>query len=118
MKITQALIVFLFVTVTLGAFPNNSSARPERIEVVAKRYSFEPAEITVHKGQPVTLELTSDDVTHGLEVKELGIKTEVKKGRPAKIFFTPETLGTFTGKCSHFCGMGHGSMELQIHVVN
>ena len=117
MKITQALIVFLFATVTMGALPSSTSARPQRIELVAKRYSFEPAEITVHQGQPVTLEVTSDDVTHGLEVKELGIKTEVKKGRPAKISFTPKTVGTFTGKCSHFCGMGHGSMELKIHVI-
>lgn len=117
MKITQAIILFLLATVTMGALPRSNSSSPERIEVVAKRYSFEPAEITVHKGQPVTLELTSTDVTHGVEVKELGIKADVKKGKPAEVSFTPETVGTFIGECSHFCGMGHGSMKLKIHVI-
>lgn len=117
MKFTQAYILFLLATVTVGAVPRSSTSTPEHIAVVAKRYSFEPAEITVHKGQPVTLELTSTDVSHGLEVNELGIKTDFKKDKPAEVSFTPESAGTFTGKCSHFCGMGHGSMKLKIHVV-
>lgn len=117
MKITQALILFLLVTATMGALPRGSASTGERIAIVAKRYSFAPAEITVHKGQPVTLELTSADVTHGLEIKELGIKTEVKKGKPVAVHFTPETAGLFIGMCSHFCGMGHGSMKLKIHVI-
>lgn len=117
MKIAQALILFLLAAASVGALPRSDSGAPERIAIVAKRYSFEPAEITVHKGQPVTLRLTSADVTHGLEIKELGIKTEVKKGKPATVHFTPETAGIFTGKCSHFCGMGHGSMKLKIHVI-
>ena len=117
MKLTQAIILFLITTITMGALPRSGSGASERIGLVAKRYSFEPAEVTVRKGQPVTLELTSPDVTHGLEIKELGIKTEVKKGKPAELSFTPETVGTFTGKCSHFCGTGHGSMNLKIHVI-
>ena len=117
MKITQAIILFFLATITMGALPRHSVDTPEHIAIVAKRYSFEPAEITVHKGQPVTLELTSPVVTHGLEIKELGIKTEVKKGKPDEVSFTPEKAGTFTGKCSHFCGMGHGSMKLKINVI-
>lgn len=117
MKITQALILFILAAATMGALPRSSAGAPERVAIVAKRYSFEPAEITVHKGQPVTLELTSADVTHGLEIKELGIKTEVKKGKPVAVHFTPETEGIFIGMCSHFCGMGHGSMKLKIRVI-
>lgn len=117
MKVTYAIILFFIGIVATGAVGRNAKLGPERIAVVAKRYSFEPAEITVHRGQPVTLELTSADVTHGLAVKELDIKTEIKKGKTSEVTFTPETVGTFRGKCSHFCGMGHGSMKLQIHVI-
>ncbi len=117
MKIAQAFLLFIVATLATGALAHNPAEAPEHIAIVAKRFSYEPAEITVHKGQPVTLDLTTADVTHGLEIKELGIKTEVKKGKPAEVSFTPETVGTFTGKCSHFCGMGHGSMKLKIHVV-
>jgi cytochrome c oxidase subunit 2 len=104
--------------VSNGAVARSSTLPSERIAIVAKRYAFEPAEITVHKGQPVTLELSSADVTHGLAVKELGIKTEIKNGKSEEVTFTPEAVGTFIGKCSHFCGMGHGSMKLKIHVID
>lgn len=117
MKLAHAIILFLVGILTTGAVGRNAQPGPERIAIVAKRYAFQPAEITVHKGQPVTLELTSADVTHGLAVKELNIKTEIKKEKTADVTFTPETVGTFIGKCSHFCGMGHGSMKLQIHVI-
>jgi cytochrome c oxidase subunit 2 len=95
----------------------NGFGQPQRVEITAKRYGFEPAEITVHKGQPVTLDLKSVDVTHGLVAKDLGIKTEVKKGKTEEITFTPQTEGTFTAQCAHFCGVGHGSMKLMIHVT-
>ncbi|MDT8067885.1 MAG: cupredoxin domain-containing protein [Terriglobia bacterium] len=117
MKVAEAILLFLIGIVSTGAVARTSQPATERIEIVAKRYAYEPAEITVHKGQPVTLELTSADVTHGLAVKELGIKTEIKKGKTAEVTFTPETAGTFIGKCSHFCGMGHGRMKFKIHVI-
>lgn len=117
MKIAQAFVLFLLAAVTVSALPHGREDAAEHIAITAKRFSYTPAEITVHKGQPVILELTSTDVTHGLEIKEFGIKTEFKKGKPAEVSFTPETVGTFIGKCSHFCGMGHGSMKLKVHVV-
>jgi cytochrome c oxidase subunit 2 len=90
---------------------------PRRIEIVATRFSYAPSEITLKKGEPVILVLSSTDVTHGLKVKELGIKLDVKKGHPEEIPVTPTETGHFEGKCAHFCGKGHGSMTLEINVV-
>jgi cytochrome c oxidase subunit 2 len=96
----------------------SSEARPvQHIDISASRFSFEPHEITVKKGDPVILSVHSTDVTHGLVVEELGIRTEVKKGESEDLKITPETAGTFEGKCAHFCGKGHGSMTLVVHVV-
>lgn len=93
-------------------------AKPvQHIEISASRFSFEPHEITVKKGEPVTLTVRSTDVTHGLVVEELGIRTEVKKGETENLTITPEAAGTFEGQCAHFCGKGHGSMKLTFHVV-
>ena len=95
-----------------------SEAKPvQHIEISASRFSFEPHEITVKKGDPVVLSVHSTDVTHGLLIEELGIRTEVKKGESEDLQITPETAGTFEGKCAHFCGKGHGSMTLVVHVV-
>jgi cytochrome c oxidase subunit II len=116
-KFFQGIILLLVIMAAIGAFPGTSTKAPEKIEVIAKRYSFEPAEITVHKGQMVTLDVSTEDVAHGLVVNELGIRTEVKKGKASEVTFTPEQVGTFVGKCAHFCGTGHGSMSLTIHVT-
>ena len=90
---------------------------PQTITIRASRFSFEPNEITVKKGEQVKVIIESEDVGHGLVVEGLGIRTEVKKGQASTITFTPETVGTFEGKCAHFCGSGHGSMTLTVHVV-
>ncbi len=92
-------------------------ASPRRIEVVAKRFAFEPAEITLKKGEPVDLVLTSKDVAHGVRVRELNLDLSVGKGKTADVTITPTVIGTFVGHCSVFCGSGHGQMTLTIHVV-
>ena len=86
--------------------------------MTAKRFSFEPAEITLKKGQPVDLVLTSQDVTHGLRIRELGVDLKVGKGGKSEARFTPSTTGVFVGQCSVFCGKGHGSMKLTLRVVD
>ncbi len=95
----------------------SSSQAPKTINIAASRFAFEPNEITVNKGEAVTLIIQSKDVAHGLVIEDLGVRTEVKKGGSASVTFTPDTVGTFEGKCAHFCGSGHGSMTLIVHVV-
>ena len=99
----------------LQAAPGQLSAR--RIEIFAKRFEFTPGEITLKKGEPVVLVLRSVDVTHGLRVRELGIEAKADKGQTREFAFTPDRTGTFVGHCSVFCGAGHGSMTLIIHIV-
>jgi cytochrome c oxidase subunit 2 len=94
-----------------------ASHNPQTITIRASRFAFEPSEITVKKGEPVSVIIQSQDVSHGLVIEDLGIRAEVKKGQTATITFTPETAGTFEGKCAHFCGSGHGSMTLTVHVI-
>jgi cytochrome c oxidase subunit 2 len=90
---------------------------PRRIEVTAKRFSFSPAEIALKKGEPVVLVFSSADVTHGIKFKELNLATEIGKGATNELAFTPMQTGDFVGHCSHFCGSGHGSMVLTLHVT-
>jgi|SRR5436305_7330845 len=90
---------------------------PRKIEVSVKRFAYTPAEITVKKGEPVVLVLTTEDVPHGLKFKELDLNAKVEKGKPAELAFTPDKVGDFVGHCSVFCGSGHGSMTLTLHVT-
>jgi cytochrome c oxidase subunit 2 len=93
-----------------------SEPTPQTINISAKRFEFSPSEITVRKGQPVTLLINSTDVSHGLAIKDLHVQTEIKKGSQARVTFSPTQTGDFTGDCAHFCGAGHGKMHLIVHV--
>ena len=103
---------FLFVNPVAPA-----TVTPKRIEIVTKRFAFNPAEITLKKGDPVVLVFRSADVVHGIKFKELNIQTEIHKEAPSELSFTPQAAGDFVGHCSRFCGAGHGSMTLTLHVT-
>ena len=116
-RMTAFTAGLLALTATvLGGQPKTAPSA-NHIEITASRFSFAPNEITVKKGDPVTITVHSADVTHGLVIPELGIRTEVKKGQSEDLTLTPEAAGTFRGKCAHFCGKGHGSMTFTVHVV-
>ena len=118
MKLNLKMGTITLSALTLTATVLGSQPKPvQHVEITASRFSFEPSEITVKKGDPVTITVRSTDVTHGLLIEELGIRTEVKKGQTEDQTVTPETAGTFQGKCAHFCGKGHGSMTFTVHVV-
>jgi cytochrome c oxidase subunit 2 len=103
-------------SLTLSGFSSAPDA-PRRIDVSVKRFAYTPAEITLKKGEPVVLVLTTEDVAHGLKFKELNLNSRFEKGKPAELAFTPDKVGDFVGHCSVFCGSGHGSMTLTLHVT-
>jgi cytochrome c oxidase subunit 2 len=93
------------------------SQAPKIIEVHAKRFVFVPAEITVKKGQPVQLELISDDVAHSLRIDSLNVNVKMPVGEKVETTITPEQTGDFKGRCGVYCGKGHGEMFFTVHVV-
>ena len=112
----------LFVGVLILALSSTDNvwaqAAPRRVEITAKRFAFEPGEITLKKGELVVLVLKSEDVAHGLQFKELKINVKTTAHGTSEIEFTPDKTGDFMGHCSVFCGSGHASMTLKLHVVD
>ena len=84
---------------------------PRVIEITARRFAFEPAEIEATLGEHLQLVVRSEDGVHGLEIKKLKIKKEVPRGgEPVTIDFVAHTEGTFPILCSEYCGKGHTDM--------
>lgn len=112
-------LAMLFLAGIFTLLPSASPAQdPSRtIEIHAKRFSFEPAEITVKQGETVKLHLISEDVPHSLLIKDLGVNQAISKDHPADVTFTAANAGDFHGKCGRFCGSGHGSMTFVVHVT-
>jgi len=106
-----------FVVLTGQHFKASAQDAPQRIQITAKRFDYTPGEITLKKGVPVVLVLTSEDVPHGLKFKDLNVVVTAKKGQTSEVAFTPDKSGTFVGQCSVFCGSGHGSMKMTLHVT-
>jgi cytochrome c oxidase subunit II len=113
---TVTILSFAMGSLVLTGFAPAPDA-PRRIEVSVKRFEYLPAEVTVKKGEPVVLALTTQDVAHGLKFKELNLNARLEKGKTSELAFTPTAVGDFVGHCSVFCGSGHGSMTLTLHVT-
>jgi cytochrome c oxidase subunit 2 len=85
---------------------------PRVIEVVAKRFSWEPAEIQVTVGERVRLVLRTADGLHGIELKKFKISKEIPRGnKPVTVEFTADEAGRFPFLCSEYCGDGHDDMK-------
>ena len=111
-----AVLGLTSLMLSMTASANDAVPSPRKIQVVAKRFEYIPAEITLKKGEPVVIELTSLDVAHGVKFKELNLSAEIKKNGTSELAFTPTQAGDFVGHCSVFCGAGHGTMTLTLHV--
>jgi cytochrome c oxidase subunit II len=118
----RAVILAIALTTAGLTLAPPSSARAEEtpgprvVAITARRFEFAPKEITLKRGEPVTLRLSSEDVTHGFFMKALGIDAVIEPGQPTDVTITPQTTGSFTTICDHFCGEGHGNMHMTIVV--
>jgi cytochrome c oxidase subunit II len=103
--LASALLSGLFVYTRANAVP------VERvIRITAKKFDFSPGTITLKKGEPVVLEISSADREHGFNLRAFGVRTNVGPGKASRIRLTPDKTGKFTFSCDVFCGDGHEEM--------
>jgi len=121
----KKLALFLVVA-AIGFFYQESMARPsvkepstneQMIRISAKTFEFQPIEITVKKGIPVTLELVSADRHHGFKLPAFQLRADIRPGSVEKIRFVPDRTGTFQFLCDVFCGDQHEEMSGTLTVV-
>jgi heme/copper-type cytochrome/quinol oxidase subunit 2 len=97
--------------------PRAAAHRPvHEVQVVARKFRFEPGVIEVTAGEPVRLVIRSKDSVHGFAVPALNIDVQVPKsgGEPAIVEFVAPPPGRFDVACSEFCGSGHGQMKAAV----
>jgi len=116
MKYARFLVLLLLPALVATARAADGAEEPRAIVITAKRFEFVPSTITLKKGETVKLVVTSEDVTHGFFLRLLKIDTDLVPGETQQITVTPQSAGTFTAICHHFCGAGHGNMKLTVVV--
>lgn len=98
------------------------------IEVIAKKYEFNPSPIRVKQGTRVRLGITATDHAHGFAIRQSPDGADAKanaglvfsspqecqkieKGQTATVEFVAQTPGTYSFRCCTHCGWNHKSNE-------
>jgi cytochrome c oxidase subunit 2 len=105
-KVLAAALLPLAVGTLASAAP-----KPKSVKIRAKRFVFTPKDLRLKKGEPVTFELTTEDVFMGFSLPDFKVRSDIVPGKVTKLAFTPDKAGTFTFLCDVFCGDGHESMS-------
>jgi cytochrome c oxidase subunit 2 len=113
MRHVLMMVLVAYAAAGAAATVVNSSGEPKEkvIKLTATKFEFSPAEITVKKGEPVVIEVTSKDVKHGFTLPDFGVRTDIQPGSVGRISFTPDKGGRFAFACDVFCGAGHEDMS-------
>ena len=102
-----------------GTFGLHAAAQPQEqvIKILARKFSYSPNKLTLKKGVPVVLELTTADVLMGFSVPDFDVRADIIPGQVARVRLVPDKIGTFAFICDIFCGTGHETMNGTITVV-
>jgi len=108
--------VIIALAILAGSLSAAQDAPPREISITAKRFEFTPNQITLKRGEPVTLHVWALDRSHGFYQKDLKIDLDLSPDHESVVTITPDTAGHFVAICDHFCGSGHGNMKMVINV--
>lgn len=118
----HAIILVLTVSATAVAGwarqVTNGGDEVRTVDVIASRFKFEPATISVAEGDRVRLRIRSADRAHGLGIKAFRVKALIpKRGEVVTVEFVADRSGTFDISCSEYCGTGHEAMKGRLIVL-
>lgn len=115
-SLVPSVTVIAVLFAALPGFAQQAAvSEPKVFEVVARRFSFEPATIDVVEGDTVRLLVRSADGPHGVEIKAFKVKKAVPRAKegdsPVTIEFVAAAAGEYPILCSEYCGNGHKDMK-------
>jgi cytochrome c oxidase subunit II len=115
-RLTLAILAAAALAAPASPQDADAGAPATTVAIAAKRFEFQPAEIRLKAGEPATLAVTSQDVTHGFFSRQLGFDEDLSPGKTVDVHIKPEKPGRYTVICDHYCGSGHGGMKLTVVV--
>ena len=119
------MVIFLWGT-SLYFKIERPPANSMKIYVVGKQWMWkfkhptgnrEINELHVPKGQPIVLEMISEDVIHDLFIPAFRVKNDVRPGSHSTVWFEATTTGSFHIFCAEYCGTKHSEMVGKVVVM-
>lgn len=121
MRVQRRLLLRMGAAVGLatiaGRIAVQAQPKPRIISITARKFDYEPAELTLKLNEPVIFRLTTLDVAMGFSVPNFAVRGTIIPGQTTEIAMTPTKTGEFTFLCDVFCGSGHENMDGTLHVV-
>jgi cytochrome c oxidase subunit 2 len=73
--------------------------------------------IVVPVNKTVRVLVTGADVIHAFAVPSFGVIMDAIPGRVNETWFKVDKVGVYYGQCRELCGIDHGFMPIEVHVV-
>lgn len=120
------LIGTIYTMFNLGDI--SGQGRQLEIKVVAHQWWWEfdytndnivtADELVVPVGTVVRTTLESTNVIHSFWIPQITGKTDVMPGRANEKVFRADTIGTYLGICTEYCGLQHANMRYELRVLS
>jgi len=89
----------LALVATVGAVAAAAPVRGARVEVKASTRGFEPSQLTLRRGESVSIVLSSADAEHCFAIDALRIEKRIVPGRTTTLDIAPDRAGVFPFYC-------------------
>lgn len=125
--------IALFGAMIWNAYTMAAISKPPRdpgltIEVIGRQWwwqfrykSGDPAKIFdtaneahIPTGEPIRLEVRTEDVIHSFWIPALGDKLDLIPGQTNISWFEADKAGVYRGQCAEYCGRQHAHMALTV----
>jgi len=93
-RIPAAVLAVLLAVAAVG-----TAVDPPVERIEASREGFRPDRITLRRGEPVRIVLTSADGPHCFAVDALRVEKKIVPGRETTLDLSPDEVGTFAFYC-------------------
>ncbi len=98
--------------VTQDQLPENIRATFDAGDAVR----FSSAQLHTWVGQPMLMQMRTEDVNHAFWIPAMRVKQDMLAGRQTEVRFTPTEAGVYRIVCAELCGSGHGAMAGEVNV--
>lgn len=122
-------ITLIFFVWAARAYDTNMNPPPNalRIDAIGRQWmwkfqhpggQWEINDLHVPVGEPVAIEINSQDVVHALYIPALRIQMDAIPGRATTLWFKAVQTGRYLLECSEFCGTNHSVMTGSLYVMS
>ena len=115
-QVAALAVLAVIAVLIVPAQPTRAAPQERHVRIEASQFQYTPSVISVNPGDRVTIDLTSNDVVHGLYVDDYDVSITADPGQTTRLTFVADKAGTFALRCFAPCGPLHPFMVGKLNV--